>query len=62
MKNLVIGYVHATKQKKPEVLHLIAKILDFSPEELEQALMGGTAGASGWLTGLWNTPSKPAQV
>lgn len=56
MKNLVIGYVHATKQKKTEVLHLIAKILDFTSAELEQAV--GNERHSGWLSGLWNTASS----
>lgn len=60
MKNLVIGYVHATKHKKNEVLQLIAKILDFTSEELEQAIGGGTRG---WVTGLWRgTSSKQPEV
>lgn len=36
VKNLVVGYVQASDRKKPEVLNLIAKILDFAPAELEQ--------------------------
>ena len=36
MKNLVMGYVQAPERKKREVLTLIAKILDFSPSEVEQ--------------------------
>ena len=36
MKNLVLGYVQAPDRKKPEVLNLIAKILDFSPSEVNQ--------------------------
>ena len=36
VKNLVVGYVQAPDRKKPEVLNLIAKILDFSPSEVEQ--------------------------
>ena len=36
MKNLVMGYVQAPDRKRAEVLNLIAKILDFSPSELEQ--------------------------
>ena len=36
VKNLVVGYVQAPDRKKPEVLNLIAKILDFSPSEVQQ--------------------------
>ena len=36
VKNLVLGYVQASDHKKPEVLKLIAKILNFSPHELQQ--------------------------
>ena len=36
VKNMVLGYVHATNRKKPEVLQLISRILDFSQEELDQ--------------------------
>ena len=60
MKNLVIGYVHAAKHKKTEVLHLIAKILDFTSDELEQAVGGGPQ-AGGWLGRFWHTPA-PNQV
>ncbi len=56
MKNLVLGYVHASHHKKEEVLHLIAKILEFTPAELEQAI----GGSGGWLTGFWKAPSASA--
>ena len=36
VKNLVMGYVHASDHKKTEVLQLIGKILDFTPNELDQ--------------------------
>lgn len=58
MKNMVLGYVHATERKKPEVLHLIAKILEFSAEELEQAV-GSGSGRGGWLSGLWQSTPTP---
>ena len=52
VKNLVLGYIHTTDRKKPEVLQLIGKILEFSPEELEEA-KGVATGNAGWLTGFW---------
>ena len=36
MKNLVLGYVLASSSKKPDILKLIGKILDFSSAEFEQ--------------------------
>lgn len=62
MKNLMLGYVQASEHKKPEVLNLIAKILEFTSDELQLA-MGGSQSKSGWLGGLWRTtpPSVPLQ-
>lgn len=54
MKNLVLGYVHAADHKKNEVLHLISKILEFTDDELDQAVSGHSKGR-GWLAGLWKT-------
>ena len=69
MKNLVLGYIHASDRKKPEVVQLIHKILDFSPEELEMAMRGSGGaggGGGGWFSGLWGrrqqqptTPKTP---
>ena len=56
VKNLVLGYLHASEGKRVEVLHLIAKILEFSANEVEQACRGH--GRGGWLGGLWRTPSQ----
>lgn len=60
MKNLVLGYIHATDVKKSEVLHLIAKILEFTENELDQALSGLSRGR-GWLAGLWNARTARQQ-
>lgn len=60
VKNLVLGYVHASQTKKVEVLQLIAKILEFSVSELEQACSGHTKGS--WLGGLWRRTPSPPQV
>jgi hypothetical protein len=58
VKNLVVGYVQAPDRKKPEVLNLIAKILDFSPSEVEQA----QSRKGGWLSGLWGRPTPPSPI
>lgn len=36
VKNLWMGYFHASDQKKSEVVQLMGKILGFSQEELDQ--------------------------
>lgn len=56
----MLGYVYATDTKKPEVLQLIAKILEFSADELEQALCGHNRNR-GWLAGLWKGSDTPKQ-
>ncbi len=47
VKNLVVGYVNADAGKKPEVLKVIATVLDFNQEEREKT---GLLGSQGWLT------------
>ena len=56
----MLGYFHAGDRKKHEVLHLIAKILEFSPKELNQAASEHHK-EGGWLTGLWRTTPIPSQ-
>ena len=41
VKNLVLGYVHTTDAKKPEVLQLMGKILGFTEDELLGAMGRG---------------------
>lgn len=53
VKNLVLGYLHASDSKKPEVLHLVSKILSVSDDELTQALGKG----GGWFVRLWGKPA-----
>ena len=36
MKNLVVGYIQASDRKKSEVLRVIGRILELTPEELDQ--------------------------
>ncbi len=54
VKNLVLGYVHTTDAKKPEVLRLMGKILNFTDDELSGAI--GSGRGKQWLWGLWSTP------
>ena len=36
VKNLLMGYFHASEHKRPEVAQLMGKILGFTREELDQ--------------------------
>ena len=51
VKNLVVGYVNADASKKPEVLKVIATVLDFNQEERDKTGLDGLR-QSGWL-GSW---------
>ena len=53
---MVLGYVHAPETKKAEVLQLVAKILDFTSDELEQARLCGHDRNKSWLAGFWKRP------
>ncbi len=59
VKNLVLGYVHTTDAKKPEVLQLMGKILGFTEDELLGAM--GRGRGKGWLFGLWSGPPTQSQ-
>ena len=50
VKNLVIGFATADGGKKPEILKIIATVLDFNGEE--RARTGLDTGGGGWLGGL----------
>ena len=50
VKNLVIGFATADGGKKPEILKIIATVLDFNGEE--RARTGLDSGGGGWLGGL----------
>jgi hypothetical protein len=54
VKNLVVGYVNADSAKKPEVLKVVATVLDFNQEERLKTGLDG--GSHGWLGG-WLSPS-----
>jgi len=59
MKNLILGYIHATEAKKAEVLQVIAKILNFSELELKKA---SGMQSKGWLGGLWRGNPTSTEV
>ena len=50
VKNLVIGYAVADVGKKPEILKIIATVLDFNGDERSKTGVDG--GGGGWLGGL----------
>merc|ERR1712117_823900 len=60
IKNLVIGYSISDASKKPEILKIIATVLDFNGEE--RAKTGVDGGAGGWLGGLLGSRSRHNSV
>ena len=50
VKNLVIGYAISDTTKKPEILKIIATVLDFNGDERTKTGLDG--GTGGWLGGL----------
>ena len=58
VRNLVVGYVTADPTKKPEVLRIIATVLDFNSEDRGRTgLTGATGWLGGWLPGRSRNPS-----
>jgi len=49
VKNLVVGYATADTAKKPEVMKILATVLDFNQEERDKA--GINTSGQGWLKG-----------
>ena len=47
VKNLVLGYVTADQNKRPEILRVIATVLDFNKEDRGRSGLDGDGG--GWL-------------
>eukprot|EP00092_Neocalanus_flemingeri_P005733 GFUD01006173.1.p1 GENE.GFUD01006173.1~~GFUD01006173.1.p1 ORF type:complete len:1637 (+),score=606.37 GFUD01006173.1:190-5100(+) len=60
VKNLVVGYVTADDSKKPEVLRIIATVLDFNSEERGRTGLEG--GVGGWLGGLLGSRSRHPSI
>ncbi|TRY78139.1 hypothetical protein TCAL_06788 [Tigriopus californicus] len=58
IKNLVVGYACADDSKKPEVLKVVATVLDFNGEERQKTGLDGSSNGS-WLRGLF-APSSHA--
>lgn len=56
VKNLVIGYAIADVSKKPEILKVIATVLDFNGDERSKTGLEG--GSGGWLGGLLGVRSR----
>ena len=49
VKNLVVGYVVADNSKKPDVLKIIATVLDFNEDERSKTGLGKGMGTQGWI-------------
>ena len=47
VKNLVVGYAAADAAKRPDVLRVIATVLDFNAEDRQKSGLEG--GGRGWL-------------
>ena len=47
VKNLVVGYAAADAAKRPDVLRVIATVLDFNAEDRQRSGLEG--GGRGWL-------------
>ncbi len=58
VKNLVVGYASADESKRPDVLKVIATVLDFNGEERQRTGLDG-ASNTGWLRG-WLGGGSPA--
>merc|ERR1719318_810191 len=56
VKNLVVGYATADDAKKPEVLRIIATVLDFNSDERGRTGLDGGVGS--WLGGLLGSRSR----
>jgi len=50
VRNLIVGYVTADQAKRPEILRIVATVLDFSQEERGKTGLEGNA--AGWLAGI----------
>jgi hypothetical protein len=46
VKNLVVGYMCAPNDKKPDVVPLLAAVLEFNKDDMQRVQQGGN---SGWL-------------
>merc|ERR1719342_876121 len=60
VKNLVVGYVTADESKRPEVLRIIATVLDFNSEERGRTGLDG--GIGGWLGGILGNRSRHPSI
>ena len=60
VKNLVVGYATADTAKKPEVMKILATVLDFNQEERDKAGINtsGQGWLKGWFGGSVGSPGK----
>lgn len=63
MKSLVLGYFSSPQGQRPEVVRLLARVLDFSREEMDKAgiSLGSQDGRVriGWISGFFRKSGSP---
>uniref|UniRef100_A0A4W4HJC8 GRIP domain-containing protein n=1 Tax=Electrophorus electricus TaxID=8005 RepID=A0A4W4HJC8_ELEEL len=67
MKNLFLGYFHTPRNKRSDVLRLMANVLGLEQDELDKEGRGVTKWVSDWFGGnraqsVPNTPQKPTHT
>ena len=62
VKNLVVGYVTADAGKKPDVLRVVATVLDFNGEERQKTGLDGGAANATWLRGIFGPGGAGGQA
>ena len=60
MRSLFLGYFHTSSNQRGEVLHLVAKILEFTQDEMKQLLIEGQR--KGWLGGWFHKSATPPSL
>ena len=54
VKNLIVGYLVADASKRPEVMKVVATVLDFNQDERDK--IGLSSHGSSWLSGWFGSP------
>lgn len=60
LRNLMVGYFATPPDKRPEVLRILAEVLDFSSEERARTGLLSHEGGGSWLTSLAHFLAPPA--
>ncbi|XP_047468605.1 thyroid receptor-interacting protein 11-like [Penaeus chinensis] len=60
LRNLMVGYFATPPDKRPEVLRILAEVLDFSSEERARTGLLAHEGGGSWLSSLAHFLAPPA--